>query len=183
MSPRPQPLVSTWEWAGHLSRLRPRCGWAGDLNRSRPLSESIERKPATRNTQGGTIKDNERGSATLWGVGLMGLLMAVATAFATVGSVRVARHRVNNAADLSALAAARLALLDPEGACAKASALAMQNGVHLTQCKITHEIADIWTSLPISMPVLGTLTLRGRSRAGPAEFTPAEGGHQPTKGW
>ncbi|MGN9843728.1 Rv3654c family TadE-like protein [Nonomuraea sp. H19] len=121
------------------------------------------------------INSRERGSATLWGVAVMGLLMAVATAFATVGSVRVARHRVNTAADLSALAAARHALLDPEGACARALALAARNGVQLTRCEITDEIADVWTSLPISLPIVGAHTVTGRSRAGPAEATPIEG--------
>ncbi|MEV0381815.1 Rv3654c family TadE-like protein [Nonomuraea sp. NPDC050643] len=116
----------------------------------------------------------DRGSATLWGVALMGLLMAIATAFATVGSVRVARHRVNSAADLSALAAAKLAIIDPEGACARAATLAAQNGVTLTQCKITNDTADVWTSLPISLPLLGTRTLTGRSRAGPADPAPLE---------
>jgi secretion/DNA translocation related TadE-like protein len=84
----------------------------------------------------------------------------------------VARHRVNTAADLSALAAARLALIDPEAACERASALATRNGVQLIECKITNEIADIWTSLSISLPVVGTRTLTGRSRAGPAAATP-----------
>lgn len=97
--------------------------------------------------------------------------MAVATAFATVGAVRVARHRANNAADLSALAAAKLALFDPEGACTRASALAIQNGVQLTRCEITNEVADVWTALPISLPIVGTRTVEGRSRAGPADTT------------
>ncbi|MED7928283.1 Rv3654c family TadE-like protein [Nonomuraea sp. LP-02] len=110
----------------------------------------------------------ERGSATLWGVALMGLLMAVATAFATVGTARVARHRVNDAADLSALAAARLALLDPQEACARAGALAADNGVEMTRCEISGEVADVWTALSISLPVVGTGTVRGRARAGPA---------------
>ncbi|MEW9554727.1 Rv3654c family TadE-like protein [Nonomuraea sp. NPDC050783] len=113
----------------------------------------------------------ERGSATLWGVALMGLLMAVATALATAGAVRVARHRVNDAADLSALAAARLALADPEGACARAGALAAANGVRLTGCEIVDEVADVWTSLSISLPVVGTRTVIGRSRAGPVTLT------------
>ncbi|TMR15281.1 helicase [Nonomuraea zeae] len=102
----------------------------------------------------------------------MGLLMAVATALATVGAARVARHRVSNAADLSALAAARLALIDPEAACQKAAALATSNGVQLAECEITNEIADVRTSLSISLPVVGTRTLTGRSRAGPAASTP-----------
>ncbi|MGP3962871.1 Rv3654c family TadE-like protein [Nonomuraea sp. 3N208] len=134
---------------------------------------------STIHQQGGTqgeveINPRERGSATLWGVALMGLLMAVATAFATVGAARVARHRVNNAADMSALAAARLALFDPEGACARAAALAAQNGVELTRCEINDEVADVWTSLPISLPIVGTHTVMGRSRAGPAEWTPPD---------
>ncbi len=104
----------------------------------------------------------------------MGLLMAIATAFATVGAARVARHRVNTAADLSALAAARMALFDPEGACARAAALATQNGVRLTRCEINDDVADVWTALPISLPVVGTRTVMGRSRAGPAEAPPVE---------
>ncbi|MEO3798319.1 Rv3654c family TadE-like protein [Nonomuraea sp. B10E15] len=126
--------------------------------------------------RGGKIKrDKERGSATLWGVALMGLLMAVATAFATVGSVRVAGHRVSSAADLSALAAAEMALADPEGACLRAATLAARNGVKLARCEIRDEIADVWTSLSISLPVAGTRTVTGRSRAGPATVTTADG--------
>ncbi|GAA3662072.1 flp pilus-assembly TadE/G-like family protein [Nonomuraea antimicrobica] len=118
------------------------------------------------------MNTKDRGSATLWGVALMGLLMAVATTLATVGSVRVARHRVNNAADLSALAAAKLALIAPDRACEKAAALATENGVELTECKITGDVADIRTALPLSLPLLGTRTLTGRSRAGPADPRP-----------
>ncbi|WP_160150302.1 Rv3654c family TadE-like protein [Nonomuraea solani] len=110
----------------------------------------------------------DRGSATLWGVAFMSLLMALATTVATVGSVRIARHRVNSAADLSALAAARSAVIDPEAACAKAGKLAARNGVELTECKITNDIADVWMALSISLPLLGSRTITGRSRAGPA---------------
>ncbi|MFG1697065.1 Rv3654c family TadE-like protein [Nonomuraea sp. NPDC049309] len=121
-----------------------------------------------------TTKENpplhprERGSATLWGVALMGLLMAVAMAFATIGSARVAQHRVNSAADLSALAAAKLALIDPEGACVRAAELAAENGAKLAKCAITEDRADVWTALPLSLPLIGQITLTGRSRAGPA---------------
>lgn len=98
----------------------------------------------------------------------MGLLTAVATALAIVGSVRVARHQVNDAADLSALAAARLAIADPDGACARAASLAVDNGVKLARCEINDEVADVWTSLSITVPVIGTRELIGRARAGPA---------------
>jgi len=111
---------------------------------------------------------HDRGSATLWAVALMGLLLAVATALAMVGVVRVARHRAFGAADLSALAAAKLALVDPEAACARAESLAAANGVELSRCTITGEVADVWTSLMISLPGLGAHTLTGRARAGPS---------------
>jgi len=114
----------------------------------------------------------ERGSATLWGVALMGLLMAVAMAFTTIGSARVAQHRVDSAADLSALAAAKLALIDPEAACARAAELATRNGAKLTKCEITDDRADVWTTLPLSLPLSGQITLHGRSRAGPAPPSP-----------
>ncbi|MEU5859721.1 Rv3654c family TadE-like protein [Nonomuraea sp. NPDC047529] len=122
------------------------------------------------------IKHKERGSATLWGVALMGLLMAIAGGLASVGAVRVARHRVDGAADLSALAAARSAIVDPEGACGRASALARRNGVRLVACEITGEVADVRTSLSITLPIAGTHTLTGRSRAGPVEMSPDGGG-------
>ncbi|MFG1947559.1 Rv3654c family TadE-like protein [Nonomuraea sp. NPDC048826] len=112
----------------------------------------------------------DRGSATLWGVALMGLLMAAALAVAMVGSARVARHRVYDAADLSALAAAELALVDPEGACARAASLAKENGVELSGCTITGAVADVRTTLTITLPGLGPRTLTGRSRAGPSEM-------------
>lgn len=111
---------------------------------------------------------HDRGSATLWGVALIGLLMAVAMAIAIIGSVRVAHHRVYGAADLSALAAAKLALLDPESACTRAEAVARANDVALSQCTITGEMADVRTTLTISLPGFGTRTLTGRSRAGPS---------------
>jgi secretion/DNA translocation related TadE-like protein len=115
-----------------------------------------------------STRSADRGSATVWAVALMALLMATATALALVGSVRVARHRVNDAADLSALAAAKLALIDPEAACTQAATLASENGVVLANCLITGEVADVWTSLQIKLPGLGTRSVTGRARAGPA---------------
>lgn len=110
----------------------------------------------------------DRGSATLWGVALMALLMATAMALALAGSVRAARHRVHDAADLSALAAAGLALVDPAGACLRAASVASRNGVTLSGCAVMGEVADVRTSLTVSLPGLGARTLTGRARAGPA---------------
>ncbi|MEU8250157.1 Rv3654c family TadE-like protein [Nonomuraea sp. NPDC048916] len=120
-----------------------------------------------------SVAREDRGSATLWGVAFMGLVMAVAMAVATAGSARVARHRVNDAADLSALAAARRVIVDPEGACGRAAAVAVDNGVELAECTITDEVVDVWTSLAITLPIMGTRVLTGRARAGPGRIDPA----------
>ncbi|MFC7645913.1 Rv3654c family TadE-like protein [Streptosporangium lutulentum] len=96
---------------------RPERMWAGD----RAAGDRAER---------------ERGSATIWMVGLMTLIFVVATAVAFAGMARVARHRAQSAADLSALAAARLAFADPNRGCAEASTLAVGNGAKITRCSI-----------------------------------------------
>ncbi|MCK2214575.1 flp pilus-assembly TadE/G-like family protein [Actinomadura sp. ATCC 31491] len=150
----------TPEPTNRRSRQEKRLWWRGEV-------AAFEHHQLQLDEPGVRAVGGERGSATLWGVALMGLLMAVATAFAIVGTVRVARYRVNSAADLSALAAARLALLDPQEACARAGALAVENGVELTRCEIKDEVADVWTSLSISLPIGGARTVKGRARAGP----------------
>ncbi|MFI6906668.1 Rv3654c family TadE-like protein [Nonomuraea sp. NPDC050394] len=121
---------------------------------------------------------HDRGSATIWGVALMALLISVAMTLAAVGSVRVARHRVYGAADLSALEAARLALAAPDQACARAEKVAMANAVRLTRCTITDETADVWTSLEITLPGVGKRIVTGRARAGPSWIT-SEGATDP----
>lgn len=114
----------------------------------------------------------DRGSGTVWGVAVMGLLLAVAGSFAIVGSVRVARHRVHSAADLSALAAARLVVVDASRACTVARSMARQNGADLVRCTVTGEVVDVWTSLSIEVPGIGQRTVEGRARAGPSRIDP-----------
>ncbi|MEV0594380.1 Rv3654c family TadE-like protein [Nonomuraea cavernae] len=142
-------------------RRHARCAFG---NRHRVLLRRSQRRQE-RLTMSAARRD--RGSATLWGVAFMGLVMAVALSVATVGAARVARHRVNDAADLSALAAARLVIVDPEGACGRAAAVALDNGVELVECAIFDEVVDVRTSLAITLPVVGSRTLTGRARAGP----------------
>ncbi|MET9338644.1 Rv3654c family TadE-like protein [Nonomuraea sp. NPDC003804] len=113
----------------------------------------------------------ERGSATLWCVALSALLFTVAMTFVLVGTVRVAHHRAQSAADLSALAAARWAFASPEKACERASRLAAQNGAGLVRCALTETTADVTVSVELSLPGVGERTVHARARAGPASTT------------
>ncbi|MEU7003703.1 Rv3654c family TadE-like protein [Nonomuraea sp. NPDC046570] len=116
------------------------------------------------------VKD--RGSATIWCVAVMGLVLMVGMTFAIVGAARVAHHRAQSAADLSALAAARRAFADPVEACAHAATLAQANGAVLLECAIIEPVAEVTTSVSFALPGLGTRAVTGHARAGPAEIDP-----------
>ncbi|MEU4419522.1 Rv3654c family TadE-like protein [Actinoplanes sp. NPDC024001] len=68
----------------------------------------------------------------------MGLvLVALGLAGAAVGSARVARHQVRNAADLGALAGAQRAIEGEGAACAQAARYAAANGARMTRCTVS----------------------------------------------
>ncbi|MGV9774094.1 Rv3654c family TadE-like protein [Streptosporangium sp. NPDC003464] len=103
--------------------------------------------------------------------GLMALVFAVAAAVMFAGAARVARHRAQSAADLSALAAARLAFAAPDRGCAQASSLAGENGAKIMRCSIGGDgIADVQVAVRLSLPVVGNLTIMAGARAGPVHI-------------
>ncbi|MEU4533731.1 Rv3654c family TadE-like protein [Streptosporangium sp. NPDC023825] len=113
----------------------------------------------------------QRGSATIWTVGLMALVFAVAAAVVFAGAARVARHRAQSAADLSALAAARLAFADPGRSCGRASSLAADNGARVTRCSLSDGgVADIEVTMEVSLPLKGPVAITARARAGPVHI-------------
>lgn len=119
----------------------------------------------------------ERGSATIWAVAVAAAVWAVAAALMAVGAARVGRHRAQSAADLSALAAARLAFVVPDRGCARAEALARANGAEVTGCVVGQDgIADIQVTVRLSLPVLGPRPITALARAGPVYIaeSPAE---------
>ncbi|MBB4913103.1 Rv3654c family TadE-like protein [Streptosporangium saharense] len=109
---------------------------------------------------------------TIWMAGLMTLILMVMVAIMFAGTVRVARHRAMSAADLSALAAARLAFADPGRGCSLAASLAEDNGTRLTRCSINdHGIADVQVTVRFHLPALGPQTVTAAARAGPVQLT------------
>ncbi|GAA4056580.1 Rv3654c family TadE-like protein [Nonomuraea soli] len=114
----------------------------------------------------------DRGSATLWSVALMALLMIAATAITTVGAAHVARHRAQTSADLSALAAAKLAIADPDEACRAAKRIAEANRAALTNCALAAEMVDVDTAVRITLPAIGERIITAHARAGPTRIGP-----------
>jgi secretion/DNA translocation related TadE-like protein len=78
---------------------------------------------------------HERGSATLFAVALIGLLLLVGAALGVVGAMIHAHRVAQSAADLAALAGAeaRGSGRDP---CAASAAIAQANGASLDSCAV-----------------------------------------------
>jgi secretion/DNA translocation related TadE-like protein len=114
---------------------------------------------------------SERGSATIWVLAFVTLIVALAL----VGQARtvavLARHRLERAADLSALAAAQQIGRSGDP-CAAASRIAMANGARLERCEaqldssrrsgtVTVVLASV-----VRLPIVGTQQVTAGARAG-----------------
>jgi secretion/DNA translocation related TadE-like protein len=110
---------------------------------------------------------SDRGSASLWllGVGLAVLLFAGAVAAA--GSVLVAKHRAQAAADLGALAGAVRAGEGHSAACDRAGQIVAANGGRLVECRL--DGLDVVIGVEIAAASLGRAVgpARAWARAGP----------------
>ncbi len=105
---------------------------------------------------------DDRGSATVWVVGLIGALCLLLAGLLLMAQAMLARHRAGAAADLAALAAADHALRGQEFACAGASRVARAQGAEVERCATRGEIADVTVRARE-----GPMSAAVRSRAGP----------------
>lgn len=95
---------------------------------------------------------------------MVAVLLCVTAAGAYVGSVVVARHRAQAAADLAALAAAARLPAGAEAACARATTVARQMRVGDARCAV--DGLDVVVS--VELPVAFAGVARAAARAGPA---------------
>ncbi|MFJ6706255.1 MULTISPECIES: Rv3654c family TadE-like protein [unclassified Streptomyces] len=132
---------------------------------------------------------SDRGSATVWSVGAIGVLCAVFGVLLGLGQAVVVRHRAAGAADLAALAAAAHWAEGTAAACARADRVARAQGARLTRCVIVGDVSDVTTASGG-----GPFGAEVRARAGPAAparaaptpartaITPARGAPAPPHG-
>ncbi|MFJ9931059.1 Rv3654c family TadE-like protein [Streptomyces misionensis] len=106
---------------------------------------------------------SDRGSASVWSLGVIALLCVVFGAVLVLGQAVVVRHRAAGGADLAALAAADHWAEGGPAACARAGRLAAAQGARLVRCTVQGEISDV-TAASGRRP----FTARVRARAGPA---------------
>ncbi|OBI15282.1 helicase [Mycobacterium sp. E2327] len=95
---------------------------------------------------------------------MVGVLLSVALAGTYVGSVVVARHRAQAAADLAALAAAAGLPSGAAAACARATVVAREMRVDDARCAV--DDLDVVVTVEVRVAFAGTA--RAAARAGPA---------------
>ncbi|MEV7035800.1 Rv3654c family TadE-like protein [Streptomyces sp. NPDC093272] len=132
---------------------------------------------------------SDRGSATVWSVGAIGVLCAVFGVLLGLGQAVVVRHRAAGAADLAALAAADHWAEGTAAACARADRVARAQGARLTRCVIVGDVSDVTTASgggPFGAEVRARAGPAAPARAAPAPAptatTPARGAPAPPHG-
>ncbi|MGW7415312.1 Rv3654c family TadE-like protein [Streptomyces sp. NPDC054863] len=85
----------------------------------------------------------ERGSATVWALGVVALLGVVFIGVLAMGQAVVARHRAGSGADLAALAAAGEWMRGEGVACGRAEEVAGAQGVRVVGCVVRGDVADV----------------------------------------
>ncbi|GII02187.1 hypothetical protein Pta02_41950 [Planobispora takensis] len=109
-------------------------------------------------------------------IGLIAVISTVVLAVTFAGAARVIRHRAQTAADLGALAAARLAFADPDAGCAEAASLAVTNGARLTRCVVGDGgVATVRVTVSFTLPVVGVGEVVAHARAGPVHIAESAG--------
>jgi secretion/DNA translocation related TadE-like protein len=108
----------------------------------------------------------ERGSATVLGVGVVGVLAAVMVLVAVLAGAVADQRRVESAADLGALAGAA-AVQQGRPACASARDVVSRNGATLTSCTVAGEAVEV-SARRRTQPLLGhRFEAASTARAGP----------------
>jgi secretion/DNA translocation related TadE-like protein len=95
---------------------------------------------------------------------MVAVLLSIAGAGAYLGSVVVARHRAQAAADLAALAAAAALPSGAAAACSRATAVAHEMRVHDARCRV--DGLDVVVTAQVAVAFAGVA--RAVARAGPA---------------
>ncbi|MFR8480995.1 MAG: Rv3654c family TadE-like protein [Varibaculum timonense] len=109
----------------------------------------------------------EEGSATIWAVGFICLLVALVAGIAVLNGALAAKARAQTGADFAALAAASAHFYGSETSpCVLAEQVAHQNQVALDSC----ELGEKDVRVQVSVIALSNWQVSARSRAGPVKY-------------
>jgi secretion/DNA translocation related TadE-like protein len=118
------------------------------------------------------VVGSDRGVATVWAAMAVAVLMAMAGFGVDLGAAVVARHRVEAAADLAALAAAAHAVDGQPVACAHGDRVAKAMAVWLSSCRVVGQEVFVELEVHATIPLVTGGDVRGRAHAGPVTSGP-----------
>jgi secretion/DNA translocation related TadE-like protein len=114
----------------------------------------------------------DRGSAAVWVLSGLAIVLVATSLAVAVGVVTVARHRAATAADAAALAAATHALDGRPAACGEATTLAHANGAQIVACELRGADAIVTVRVGLSGLLARLGSAVERARAGPLSEAP-----------
>ena len=141
----------------------PSCGPAG----------RAARQPATRGAGGNRPGWDERGSGTVYALGVIAVLLAAAVGIAGLIQAQSATGRARAAADLAAISGATVlsSVVAPGDPCAMAQRVAAANGASVSTCSVAGE--DVTVSVIVPTTILGRpRQATAQARAGPVDAPP-----------
>ena len=113
---------------------------------------------------------DERGSGTVYALGVIAVLLAAAVGIAGLIQAQSATGRARAAADLAAISGATVlsSVIAPGDPCAMAGRVAAANGASVSACSVAGE--DVTVSVVVPTTVLGRpRQATAQSRAGPVD--------------
>lgn len=113
-----------------------------------------------------TDTQQEAGAATVWCIGLTGLLLSAMLVATTVSALLIGHRRAAAGADLAALAGAE-ALQRGASGCAEAHRLTTENEVRLMSCRADGTVIEVVAAVEVSSPIGSTWLVRAQALAGP----------------
>jgi secretion/DNA translocation related TadE-like protein len=119
---------------------------------------------------------SEAGVATVAAAATVGLVLLVAAALVQVGLVIAAKHRVQAAADLAALAGSAASLHGDDG-CTSARVVAARNGADVASCRADLAVVTVTAESSTASVVWGTrFRTHAVARAAPDFYVPDPAG-------
>ena len=116
---------------------------------------------------------DERGSGTVYALGVIAVLLAAAVGIAGLIQAQSATDRARAAADLAAISGATVlsSVVAPGDPCAMAGRVAEANGASVSACSVDSE--DVTVSVTVPTTILGLpRQATAQARAGPVDAPP-----------
>ena len=131
------------------------------------------RQPATRGAWGNRPGWDERGSGTVYALGVITVLLVAALGITGLIQAQSATGRARAAADLAAVSGATVlsSVIAPGDPCVMAGRVAAANGASVSSCSVTGE--DVTVSVVVPTTILGRpRQATAQARAGPVDAPP-----------